>query len=73
MSNYDNWKTSPPEPKQLPHFCAWCDEQFEAGQNILLTDDGDLLHEEQCWDAYARDQLGARALNDDDLVPGEDD
>lgn len=57
LPGYDNWKTSPPEPK-VATTCDWCDEDICEGEEAYVTDDGDTVHT-QCWDDYSKEELGA--------------
>jgi hypothetical protein len=57
MDAYDNWKTSPPEPKVVGK-CAQCKEDIVEGEFVFHMD-GDLVHEGECWTDYAMVALDA--------------
>lgn len=56
MSDYDRWKTTPPEPKSYCT-CDWCGDDIYEGEEYLKTLDGDRLHYGDCLQEYALDKL----------------
>lgn len=55
MRNYDQWKTSPPEPK---HYCDcdFCGDDICEGEEYLKMGNGDRIHRD-CFEDYAWEQL----------------
>lgn len=58
--DYDDWLTSPPEPIVATQ-CAQCDEDIYENEEVLKTDDGEMVHED-CWKDYSMSRLGATTV-----------
>jgi hypothetical protein len=61
MNKYDDWKTSPPESKPVGGRCAQCNEEIMEGEQVYMTQDLDLVHED-CWKDYSLSILGASLI-----------
>lgn len=62
----DRFAQGLPDPQDVPEEslfigeCVECTEPIARGESALILDSGDLVHEDDCFELYARKQLGAR-------------
>lgn len=61
MNAYDNWKTSPPEPKEVG-VCAECSLELYEGEEVYLVEDTEDLIHLTCLKEYAANHIDVRRI-----------